>query len=594
MALSEYKKKRTFSDTPEPEGGKPGKANLQFVIQKHDASHLHYDFRLEMEGVLKSWAVPKGPSTDPEVKRLAMMVEDHPFDYKNFEGIIPEGNYGAGSVIVWDEGTYEPVEGDAKTKKDKEKELLKQLKAGKLKFVLKGKKVKGEYALIKSYGKQENAWLLMKLKDKYAATSDITKKNKSVKSSQTVEQVAKESDNVWQSNRKSSTKTSAKKSASATVKKKALKKANDLPDNELKQLLADAPDAVFPKPFKPMLATLVSKPFDSENWIYEIKWDGYRAVAYVQNGKAEITSRNLNSYNDIFQPVVAALEEWNVDSVLDGEIVAVNDKGLPDFQKLQNVRNNGEAARLVYHIFDLLWYDGKNIMELPLLQRKTILQKILPTDSDVFKYSDHIKERGTAFFNLAVEQQLEGVIAKDGDSTYSKGSRSKSWLKIKNNLQLEAIICGYTEPRNSRKMFGALILGRYFNGELKYIGHTGTGFTDKTLKEVHKKMQPLITDKSPLTGKTKVNMPATWLKPELVCEVKYSEKTKDNLLRHPVFMGLREDKHAANEKGEIVVAPPDETEKNKASSSKKTTKKQPASPKKKATATKKKLMKVKN
>lgn len=564
MALTEYKKKRHFNDTPEPTGGKADLKKLRFVIQKHSASHLHYDFRLEMKGVLKSWAVPKGPSLNPADKRLAMLVEDHPYDYRDFEGIIPEGNYGAGTVIVWDEGTYEPLE-EALTKAEQEKILLKAFFSGSLKFRMNGKKIKGEFALVRTQGRGENFWLLIKHRDEYASEEDITKKDKSVKSKKTLEEVAGSSKNVWISNRTSSSDAiKPNKKPTSSVKKKAPELINnETPveaNTEITEYLNQAKKAAFPEPFKPMLATVVTKAFDDASWIYEIKWDGYRAITFLQNGNAEIYSRNLLSYNTIFQPVVYALQQWKANAVLDGEVVAVNEKGLPDFQKLQNVRQAGEPAKLVYYIFDLLWYNGKDLMELPLMQRKTILQSILPANDDTLHFSDHIQEHGKDFFELALKQQLEGIVAKNADSTYTPNFRSKNWLKIKNNYQLEAIVCGFTKPRNSRKLFGALILGKYNESELKYIGHTGTGFNDETLKEVYNKLQPLIIDKMPFSKKPKTNMPATWVKPELICEIKYSEKTKDDILRHPVFMGLRLDKLAENEKNEARVEPPKASE----------------------------------
>src|SRR4051794_22451766 len=363
MSLSLYKKKRSFKATPEPTGGKSSDKQLRFVVQKHDASHLHYDFRLEMEGVLKSWAVPKGPSLDPKVKRLAMMVEDHPYDYRTFEGIIPEGNYGAGTVIVWDEGTYEPLKADTKNKKDEAKILLRQLHEGNLKFVMHGKKLKGEFALVKITGRGENSWLLIKHRDEYATTDDITKKDKSVVSSKTIAQVEKTSDNFWGSNRKASKTTKAKSTKPKAVKEiESSEEDNEMQtqDNDIAELLKKGKRAAFPSDIKPMLATLVDKPFDDEHWIYEIKWDGYRALAYLKNGKAEIRSRANISFNDKFSLIINALQEWNVNTVVDGEIMAINDEGKPDFQALQSFARKGEKADLHFYVFDLLWYDGKD------------------------------------------------------------------------------------------------------------------------------------------------------------------------------------------------------------------------------------------
>ena len=567
MGLAKYKEKRWFNQTPEPEGGKAKGGELRFVIQKHDASHLHYDFRLEMEGVLKSWAVPKGPSTDPEVKRLAMMVEDHPYDYRSFEGIIPEGNYGAGTVIVWDEGTYVSGNEDiAADKKSQEKDLLKQLHSGKIKFILKGKKLKGEFALVKAHGRGENGWLLMKLEDKYASTADITEKDKSVVSNKTIEKIAATSGNVWHSNKVAAKKTTTKKSAvkkSAPVKtatKSAKKKVEEdievIGDASVNELLEKGKKQVFPHDLKPMLATRVEEAFDNKDWLYEIKWDGYRALAYMQKGKAELRSRNNLSFTQKFSAIAQALqEEWKGDAILDGEIVAVNDDGLPDFQSLQSFLKNGRSAKLAFYVFDILWYNGKDLTALPLIERKTILQNLVP-ESDVIIFSDHIIGDGKAFFKIALKKGLEGVMAKDMQSEYYIDHRSKSWLKIKNTQKLEAIICGFTEPRKSRKHFGAIILGKYNGSKLEYIGHSGSGFTEKTLKDVYQKLQPLIIKKAPFDTAPKTNMPVTWVKPQLVCEVTYTEWTQDRLLRHPIFLGLREDKTAATEKNEKVLKAP--------------------------------------
>lgn len=589
MSLVKYKQKRTFSKTPEPTGkkstgGKSDNKELHFVIQKHDASHLHYDFRLEMKGVLKSWAVPKGPSMDPSIKRLAMMVEDHPYDYKNFEGIIPEGNYGAGTVIVWDKGTYIPqIEG--MNKKGWEKELLQSIEKGKLHFILEGEKLKGEFALVKTHGRGENAWLLMKIKDKYAATADVTKKEKSVLSGRTLKQVEKDPEKVWKSNREEKTTiedskkvsktnskakatkakatgtqtTETKTSNSKTRSPKSPEDAFTHPDHDFSTLLAKGKKSPMPKEIKPMLATLTEKPFDKKDWLYEIKWDGYRAISYINKGNVSILSRNKLSFNEKFDIIADALQHWKAKAVIDGEIVALNEEGNPDFQALQNYLKTGKSVQLAYYVFDLLWYDGRDITKLPLLERKAILQQVLPQDNDLIRFSEHItgeNGQGTAFFKAALKKGLEGVMAKDADSTYSLARRSDSWLKIKNNLQTEAIICGYTAGRNSRKHFGALILGKYKNGVLHYIGHTGGGFDTQSLKELFEKFQPLITDKSPFKVKPKTNMPATWLKPELVCEVKFAEETREGILRQPIFLGLREDKHAKNEKKEKVVAAP--------------------------------------
>ena len=305
-----------------------------------------------------------------------------------------------------------------------------------------------------------------------------------------------------------------------------------------------------------MLATLTDKPFDHDDFIYEIKWDGYRSVSYLHKEKVDIRSRNELSFNKKFPSIVEALKQWKTDAVMDGEIVAINDEGRADFQQLQGFIKNVNAAHLVYYVFDIIWYKGKDVTMLPLIERKAILQGILPEDQSVIRYSDHIAKEGKAFFEAAIKKGLEGIMAKKADSEYAIGYRSQNWLKIKNNQQTEAIICGFTEPRQSRKYFGAIILGKYMNGELTYIGHSGSGINQKQLKELYEKFQPLITDECPFKKKPITNMPATWLKPKLVCEVKFTEWTEEKILRHPIFLGLREDKDVKNEKEEKIVPPP--------------------------------------
>jgi bifunctional non-homologous end joining protein LigD len=549
MSLATYKKKRLFNKTPEPKGKKAAsRGALHFVVQKHAASHLHYDFRLEMEGVLKSWAIPKGPSLNPEDKRLAMMVEDHPYDYKDFEGIIPPGNYGAGTVIVWDEGTYEPYEPSPKAK-SAEKDLLHQLHAGNLKIVLHGKKLKGAFALVHTKGRGDNAWLLIKKKDPFVSTADITKKDKSVRSGLKLEKVAKESTHEWISNKKVTSKkkpVTAKPATtrrSATKKKAATKKAPPLKKKvppAITALIHKGIKARLPANITPMLATLTDDPFDDKDWVFEIKWDGYRAVAHAIKGKVKLESRNNISFAEKFHPVAEALEQFPIDVVLDGEIVAVNDDGRGDFQLLQQWQKTG-AGELIYYVFDLLWIDGYDIRALTLAERKEILRAIVP-ETGIIRYSDHITGKGNEFYNLAVKQGLEGIMAKHAESPYTTAIRTKQWLKIKTHQRQEVVIGGFTQTRGSRKHFGALVLGVYEKDELIYVGHTGTGFTEESLTDVYKLLKPLIITTCPFRTKPKTNMPCTWVKPKLVCEIRFSEWTKDNIMRIPVFMGLRQDK----------------------------------------------------
>lgn len=519
MSLTKYKKKRNLSESHEPEGGRKSKSkSLKFVVQRHKATSLHYDFRLEMDGVLKSWAVPKGPSLNPKDKRLAMMVEDHPLDYGSFKGVIPEGHYGAGIVEIWDHGTYKDI--SEKNNAKAEKKLLSDLKKGSLKFILKGKKLKGEFALVKMKGDtQKNAWLLIKHKDEFAVDKKYDSENETDPESPI--NLALKEKSV-----KRKKKTSAK---TADSKKKSISKSDTL-TKKLKDYI------------KPMLAKTEDSPFSDPEWIFEIKWDGYRAIAETGKKNIRLYSRNGLSFAEKYELITEELKKQKTPAVFDGEIVVLTEKGIPDFQQLQDYKSN-KTYPLYYYVFDLLFYNGKDIREKPLLERKKILKELL-INSDVIRYCDHVSGKGEDFFSIAKEQNLEGIMAKKADSGYFSGKRTNHWLKIKNHQTLEAVIGGFTEPRGSRQSFGALILGVYKNKKLQYIGHTGTGFDGKTLKELHAKMKPLIQKKSPFKNKVPVNNPATWIRPVLTCNIKYTEKTADGILRHPVFQGLRIDKSA--------------------------------------------------
>lgn len=562
MGLKQYEEKRDFSKTTEPKSGtSKDKDKLQFVIQKHDASRLHYDFRLEMGGVLKSWAVPKGPSTDPKNKRLAMMVEDHPFDYKDFEGIIPKGEYGGGTVIVWDEGTYEPIE-EIKGKKAQEKHLLKQLAAGSVKVKLNGEKLKGEFALVKTHGMGENGWLLIKHKDDFASTKDITKQDKSVLSGKTISTMEESSEKVWKDGKEQQ----LKKAKSETVKKTKTTEAviGEKKNVDVKALLKKAPKSAIPTGIKPMLATLVDAPFDDDQWQYEVKWDGYRALAFVNKGNVELLSRNNKSFNDKFYPIYDLLREWKINAVLDGEILVLNEKGISQFGALQNWRSEADGE-LVFYVFDLLWYDGKNLMDLPLYQRQAILNEVLPADDDRVRLGKVFKASGIDFFAAAEKMGLEGIIAKKIESTYASDRRSKEWLKIKVSKRQEVVIAGFTKNEDTSKAFSSLLLGVYENKNLQYVGKVGTGFSDKLQKTMMAQFMPLIIKESPFDELPDVNKPsrfrpnppkakATWLKPELVCEVAFTEVTDDGVFRHPSFQGMREDKKAKEVIREMEIA----------------------------------------
>ena len=505
MTLVKYKKKRNFKKTLEPKAKKKSSGKeLIFVVQRHKASHLHYDFRLEMDGVLKSWAVPKGPSLNPDDKRLAMMVEDHPYDYKNFKGVIPEGNYGAGIVEIWDEGTYSDIErsdGEARVAK-----LRAGLKAGNLKFKLNGKKLKGDFALVKLKGKQDNAWLLIKHKDKYSVDQSYNSEDNTPAGSPINKWLEK---NPLQSG-------------------KRVKKYFRHETHKLQEYI------------EPMLAKETDKPFDDKEWIYEIKWDGYRAIAEVNRDSIRLYSRNGNSFNAAYPIIVEELSKIKLKAILDGEVVVTDENGRASFQALQDYGNNPNTT-IQYYIFDLLSLDGKSTISLPLLDRKMLLKKLIPKN-DVLKYSDHVTGKGKSFFKVSEKRGLEGIMAKKAESNYYPGRRSSEWLKIKHHKTREAIIAGFTKPAGSRKHFGALVLGVKSGNSLKYVGHTGTGFNEKTLQEVYALMEPLKSKSSPFDEVVKTNMPVTWIKPQLVCEIKFSEETSGGIMRHPVFLHMRPDK----------------------------------------------------
>ena len=520
MGLKEYAAKRQFEKTPEPEAGEPQVGSrLVFVVHKHAARALHYDLRLELDGVLKSWAVPKGPSLDPSVKRLAVMVEDHPLDYQHFEGMIPEGNYGAGSVIIWDRGVYRhPL---AKDEKENEQLLRAGLHKGDLKFVLEGEKLQGEFALVKTRS-DEKSWLLLKKKDRVAAVGNVLLENRSVVSHQTVEELLAGSPPAFREK-----------------KMKQIRRHEVLESEELQ----DAPRAAMPHRIKPMLTTLVREPFDHPDWLFEVKWDGYRAVAEIREGEVVLYSRNLLPLNEKFPPIVEALRKFGFDAVLDGEIVVVDDLGQPEFQLLQNYRKTGRG-HLLYYVFDLLHLQGHDLTGLPLLRRKELLKKILPASPKI-RFSDHIRQDGVLFFQVAKGKGLEGIIAKEAQSLYEIGRRSRQWLKVKTQLTQEGVIAGFTAPRGGRKHFGTLVLGVYCGDELICIGHAGGGFNAQELAEIHARLEPLIQRESPfIKVPPETGMAVTWVKPELVCEVVFHGWTEEGVMRQPSFLRLRGDKAA--------------------------------------------------
>jgi bifunctional non-homologous end joining protein LigD len=523
VSLSKYKEKRSFDKTPEPTGGKPTDNTLHFVVQKHHASHLHYDFRLEMEGVLKSWAVPKGPSMNPADKRLAMMVEDHPWDYRNFEGIIPEG-YGAGTVIVWDNGSYEPID-KKKTKKDNEKSLLHHLYKGALSFKLKGKKLKGEFSLVKTPDRGDNAWLLIKKKDKYAIDIDITKKDKSVKSNKTLDEVKKTSTSLWHSHREKK----------ETVKKRG--QAYQQTGTLINEYLKKGKKTKMPRDISPMLSTLIKSPFTDENYLFEVKWDGYRVLAYKQKDNVILRSRSGLNYTKYYKIVEEELKKLEYDLVCDGEIVVLNKSGKPDFDALQKYKG---ADPIAYYVFDVLWCNGYSLTDIPLIERKELLLQLLP-GGEIIKYSDHFDD-GLELFELIKQQELEGVVAKKRESKYLPGTRGRDWLKIPTEKRQEFVIGGWTESE-SGSAFRSLLFGYYENGNLIFQGHAGHGFKEIEKPQIKATLKKMEIKKSPFINDVDVATEVHWVKPKLVADIKFATKTRSGKIRKPaIFLGFRQDK----------------------------------------------------
>jgi len=553
MGLEEYERKRRFTQTPEPKGRRAKKSagKLRFVVQEHHATRKHWDFRLEMGGVLKSWAVPKGPTLDPNEKRLAVPVEDHPLDYLEFEGIIPEGNYGAGSVMVWDIGTYETIEADP----------LKAYENGKLTLVLHGKKLRGEFHLVRTKMGGQVQWLMFRKRDEDAVPGwTLPEPSVSVKTGRTMEQIKAGEDARWHS-RPTGTGERGNKGTRKGIKAPSRVPAfprSRAPTRAAKKVLAelklDKPGKnPLPSDISPMLATLIEQPFDRKGWGFEVKWDGVRTIAYVEHQGSQhrvlLRSRGGHNVNEQYPEVVEALYRLPLPTaVLDGEIVALDTQGRSHFQLLQSRMQgdrDGQKSPLAYYVFDILYLNGHQLLDRPLSERRKILEAVLPTDS-VVRLSERVPGKGRQVYEAAQTLGIEGIVGKEDSSTYQPGRRSGAWVKIKIKQRLEAVVGGFTEGRRSRgKTFGALLLGAYEDGgALRYIGHCGGGFTDAELRRVYGMLKSRIDPICPFAMKPPTNERPTWVRPELVVEVEHGGWTGDGLLRFPVYKGIRDDKPA--------------------------------------------------
>jgi bifunctional non-homologous end joining protein LigD len=590
VALEEYKRKRRFSETPEPPPKLEKKKGHRFVVQRHRATRLHYDFRLEMEGVLKSWAVPKGPSLDPADKRLSMQVEDHPVSYFDFEGTIPEGNYGAGTVMVWDVGTWEPLSPETKDGKylpGTEAEAAAMLKKGDLKFRLHGKRLNGDFALIhikaRRPGSKGNEWLMIKKHDDHVEEGyNIDEYDTSVLSKKTMAQIAGDEDSAeWTSSKKASRgklKADWLAGTLARLDKKKPKKqtAEDTEDHRgtklksaakkfpnsssVPSVVKDLPGALkrpMPSSIRPMLANITEKPFDDPNWLFEIKWDGYRAVSFLENGAVRLVSRNQNDLTPRY-PELRELPKFvkAQTAILDGEVVVLDEQGRSSFSLMQQrtgIRAHGRQVApqrdlpILYYAFDVIYLDGYDLRRVNLEDRKRVLKEIL-LPAEILRYSEHYPGgQGTALFAVAKEKGLEGILAKKRNSCYEE-ERSSEWLKIKITQTVDCVVGGYTDPDGTRQYFGSLVLGLYNEKkQLIHVGHAGTGFNQSTLKQIHSVLKEIESSKNPFSGAVDAKK-VHWVKPVKVAEVKFSEWTHETSdgglkLRAPVFMGLREDKN---------------------------------------------------
>jgi bifunctional non-homologous end joining protein LigD len=519
LDIATYNSKRDFAKTKEPKGRKLKGAGDSFVVQKHEASRLHWDFRLELDGVLKSWAVPKGPSLAPADKRLAMRTEDHPLDYGTFEGTIPAGEYGGGTVMLWDKGRWIP---------HPDKDPSKTIEEGHLHFTLEGERMKGEWVLFRLTprpGEKAEPWMLKKVTDEFAKADDplalVDNDVTSVTTGRTMAEIAAGED-VWKSNRGS------KKGGRA--KKKAAKA---------------------PPPFEePQLATLVDDVPTGSEWLHEYKYDGYRLLLSVGDGVATAWTRNAKDWSDKFKSLVKAAAQLPAGCLIDGEAAALDEDGKPSFQLLQSTLKDGKGANLVFYAFDLLIDRGEDIRKLPNIVRKERLASLLAGVSPPIIYGDHVIGRGEALFEQVCKQGGEGIISKQANAPY-RGRRTRDWLKIKCIQRQEFVIVGWSES-DKRRGFRSLLLAAKEKGKLTYVGKVGTGFNAKSIEEMMVRMKPLAVDKAPVEVPRADRKGAHFIEPRLVAEIAFTEFTNDGILRHPSFIGLREDKPAS----QVVVETP--------------------------------------